>query len=404
MARSVLLYLGLFCVSLVLFATSDDLRERNSADGKKAVSSWFFAFVPILLITLVAAFRGDSVGVDTTVYPDQYLSCARGYSSIFSFFNDPATTPGSEPLNGILVWICSRLSTDKWPLLLFYQLLTVLPVYYALLSLKDRLSPSLGMAVYLFVFYNNSLNMMRQSVACAFLLLAFAFLIADRKFTLRFVLTCAVAALFHKSGLYGIALLLAVSFVANADKSAKKYIAYILILISPVLLNVVLTSLISAGLVSQRVSDYADIFLYKTYDKDWFVNPFGTFSLTYLVIYAGLLFCPRLISLVRDRDRLQENTGVHGLDSSKLKRYLWNLNCSGYLLYAVLLFSFQTVYGIRFSIFFDFLFIISLPLACGLQHDKTKRLTLIIVLAVFWGIWIQVLGWSGSQLYLFSFE
>ena len=408
MARSVLLYLGLFGISYLLFSTSDEMKKRNANRSGGVIFAGLCSAVAIVAISLVAAFRADSVGVDTVVYPDQSLNCARFYSAFLDYLNDPATSQSFEPLNAALVWVCSRLSVHKWPLLFFYQLLTVLPVYCALQKLRDRLSPALGMAVYLFVFYNNSLNMMRQSVACAFILLAFAYLISEKKISLPFLICCVVAVFFHKSGLYGIVLLLAVSFVANAGKSIKKYAAYVLIIASPILLNLALNSLISTGLVSQRIAEYADIFLYKTYDKDWFINPFGAFSLTYLLIYSLLICSPKLIYKVRDSNYTQvidvDDNNEIAKRASRLSGYLWNLNCSGYLLYVVLLISFETVYGIRFSIFFDYLLIFALPLACGVKLDKTKRLVLFCVLILFWFIWIQILGWSGSGLYFFSFE
>ena len=402
--RSILLYLGLFFISFLLFSTSDELRKQNSKINRSAVFPGIFSGIAIIAISLFAAFRADTVGVDTLVYPNQFLSCARSYPSFCEFLNDPVMTPGSEPLNAILVWICSRLSYNKWPLLFFYQLFSILPVYLALQQFRDRLSPALGMTVYLFVFFNNSLNMMRQSIACSFVLLSFAYLITERRFSVRFVISGIIAILFHKSGLYGIFLLLAVSFVANADKSLKKYLVYALIIASPVLLNAAISFLISKGLASQRISDYADIFLYKTYNKDWFINPFGMFSLSYLLVYGVVLLFPKIVSIIGINKKSCTAIDGGAQSISRLSSYLWNINCSGFLLYVVLLFSFETVYGIRFSIYFDYFFVLALPLACGMGQDRAKVFTLCCTLVFFWFIWIQVLGWSGSQTYYFNFE
>ena len=402
-ARSFFLYYGLFCVSILLFATCDDLRTRGKEGKGKFKISTLLSGIALIIICLVAAFRADSVGVDTGFYPDIYLNFARSHTSFLACMADTTSNLGTEPLNGLLVWICSRLSTGKWPLLFFYQFFTVMPVYFALKKLEDRISPAMGMAVYLFVFYNNSLNMMRQSIACAFLLLAFAWLISEKRFTIRSIAYCVVAVLFHKSGIFGVFLLLSLSFVGFGEDDIKKYFAYALIVALPVLSNVLITSLISMGLANEMIIDYANIFIFQTTEKDWYINPLGAFSLSYLVLYGMLLLTPKFLPYLKGEYRIRTGKLDDTNDDKGLARYLWNLNFSGFLIYVAILFYFQTVYGDRISLYLDFFFIFSLSLACG-KGDKEKRLVLFLILSAYWVVWIHMMGWSASTPYLFFFE
>lgn len=401
--RSILLYYGLFCVSILFFATSDDLRSRGRERGGKLKLSGLLSGLAILLICLVAAFRADSVGVDTSLYPDLYLNCARSHTSFLACMADTTANLGAEPLNGILVWVCSRISSGKWLLLFSYQFFTVVPTYFALQKLKDRFSPAMGMAVYLFVFYNNSLNMMRQSISCAFLLLAFAWLISNKRLSFRFALYCLVAALFHKSGLLGVFMILALSFVGTGKAGFKKYLVYALIILLPVFSSVLVTSLITMGFNNKMLVDYADIFIFQTTEKDWYINPLGTYSIRYLLLYGMLLLASKVLPYLKDKPILHDEGSRNEASNKALVRYLWDLNCSGYLIYTTILFYFQTVYGGRFSLYLDYFFVFSLPLACR-KDDKSKRFALFLILSVYWLVWIPIMGWSGSTPYLFCFE
>lgn len=409
--KSIVLYLGVFGLSLTLFATSESQLELRDAKAKsknkirtcKAAFPHLCAILAILILCFLAAFRADSVGVDTAVYPDSFLRLAHSYSNFPAFLADQ-NGPSDEPLGALLVWLCSRITTEKALLLFWYQFFTVVPTYIALYKLRDRVSITVGMAVYLFFFFNNSLNMMRQSIACAFLLLAFAFLMRDRHLNFSFIIFSIVAILFHNSGIYGFVLLSGASLVGLLRKRALRVLLYLAIILSPLYLGQIAQALVANGVGGDQMRTYVEIFIYHTFDKDWFVNPFSIVSIGYLAVYSWLVFLPRLLEVFFAAKGNGNRISLDG-SNSWLWGYLRTLNTTGYLLYIVLLFSMQTMYGIRFSIYYDFMLIIALGLSCkDKPYRRARKLFVLISLLLAWFIWTVILGWSGSQIYLFFFE
>ena len=177
---------------------------------------------------------------------------------------------------------------------------------------------------------------------------------------------------------------------------------YGLVILLPLLLGQIVTFLISAGIGGSKMQTNADIFINHTYEKDWFVNPLGPISLAYLFMYSWLVFLPRAIEDLLPR--MHSLTQPTATADGRLWYYFRTMNTVGYFIYVVLLVSLHTMYGIRFSIYFDFLLIPALGFAGRGVHSKSRQLIILASLISIWLIWVIVLGWSGSQIYLFYFE
>lgn len=408
--KSVLLYLGVFGLCYVLFCTSErqlELKDGHSAgnsdSARKVALPHLAAFIAIIVLSLLAALRADSVGVDTDLYPDSFMKAALSYTSFGAFLNDPYTIPSDEPMHAVVVWVCSRITASKALLLFFYQLLTVVPVYAAACRLRNRISISVAMAVYMFFFYNNSLNLMRQSIACAFVLLAFSYFMSDRRISLQSCLFAVLGLLFHRSAIYGILLMVAATLVLRLEKPFLKYLCYALIALAPVVVFQVASFLVSAGIADYHVQVYLKVFQNNEMHDTYYLNPFGGYSIAYLCMYGWLVFLPSILQTLRPnriRDDTLPSMGADGWLSS----YCKSMTLTGYLIYVALLFGLQTQYGSRFSLYFDFLLIVSLALSCkGMSHRSNRFIVLCSLICV-WFIWVILLGWSGSGVYYFNFE
>lgn len=412
---STALYLLVFGFSLLLFwvaegqfahasahsyvgtmTTNSSGRQRHSCISAGSICASFAIF----LICFFAALRATSVGSDTQGYPVTFTNAASGYSSFTAFLNDPVGA-GEEPLDAFLVWICSRIGAGIGPLLFCYQLLTILPVYFAVRRFDGKVPLTIAMAVYLFCFFNNSLNMMRQSVACAFLLLSFSIYLASNRIKISSVLLCIAAALFHRSGAYGVLLMVLVLLIARINRKMLRWVLYLAVALSPMIMTRVSAWLIESGIADSHVAYYLDIFINGTVNQDWFVNPLGSYSLVFLIIYTALVFAPWLLHspLFEPNRRL-----AFEYKKDDLYQTFRTFNLTGYLIYIVLLFSLNTMYGIRFSIFFDFFLILSIPMACRGSLSRQKKVFALLTLGVFWWLWIIRFGWSASASYTFFFE
>lgn len=409
--RSVFLYLFVFSFSLLLFWLSENktvvfgqlgLKSCVARKNLSVNSGLSLAIIAMVFVSLFAGLRATSVGADTRGYPIIYTDIAKLYSDFPSFLNDPVGI-GDEPLGAFVVWVCSRFNCGIVPLLFCYQFMTICPVYFGVRKHRQYLSVPLAMAIYLFFFFNNSLNMMRQSVSCAFLFYAFACYFSSLTVSMRMLLSIFAALAFHRSAVYGLMLIVLALFIMQIDKKWLRIGCFCLLAISPLAMMQISQWLIGSGLADSHMKYYLDVFVTGNVDQDWNINPFGSYSLSYLFIYTALVYLPFIYnsSIFKGWRSLREDPHsdlVKKLDSLRL------LNVTGHLIYVVLLFSLFTMYGIRFSIYLDFFLMLTIPYSCEGSNALQKKLFLFMALVVFWFIWIIRLGWSASTIFLFFFE
>ena len=92
----------------------------------------------------------------------------------------------------------------QW-VLFFIHILIVVPIYLGLRKFKDLDGKLwLCMLVFYFMFYNVSLNIVRQYIAIAILFYGISSLLNDKRGETKFWISLIVALLFHNSSLLGI--------------------------------------------------------------------------------------------------------------------------------------------------------------------------------------------------------
>lgn len=190
-------YLIGFALSTFLIAISEK-KHRN-----------FFAlcsFFALLIPCLIAAFRATTVGTDVEVYVTRLTDAAFSSSSFGNFRSGSWSIGYRDQLISdyeigfsLMLYSVAKL-THSLPAVLFtIQALVVIPIFAALARNRKKMPVWLGMLVFYLMFYNATLNMMRQWIAMPFLLLAFQ-LLAEKKY-LGCAIFSAVAFLFHLSAI-----------------------------------------------------------------------------------------------------------------------------------------------------------------------------------------------------------
>lgn len=400
-------YLAVFIVALFFFKISEQCYSHytltsqstrfifNLRISKQRLIGFLCALIGILMLSLFAGLRAKDVGVDTSGYPETFMRIASG-SRTFSDFISNCSDVANEPLGALLVYFCSRITKNTGLLLFSYQFLTVTLVYFAALKLNKKISICDSMAIYLFLFFNNSLNMMRQSVGCAFIFYGMAMLMEQKRFSIKAIVAILIALLFHKSSIYGIILVLPVYLSFSFKKNWIKYGVYAAVLCMPVLLNSI-SSIVRQFTNDAHILYYLDVFISGKIERDWFVNPFSLYSIVYILVALGTLALPYIFrtSVFGKTSSLQIDA-----NTARIITRLRTMNMVGFLIYIVVLFSMKTMYGMRFSIFFDYFYMLSIPLSIG--NNKNKRMILYSFLIIVWFIWIMRMGWSGSSLYHMS--
>ena len=245
---------------------------------------------------------------------------------------------------------------------------------------------------------------MRQSVACALLLYAFAVFIADKKIRPCSVIAIGCAYFFHRSTLYGIVLLALPLVIMKVDRKGLRYLFYALLVIAPLAMTQVSQFLIDSGIADSHMRYYLGVFVTGSVDQDWNINPLGRYSIAYLLMYSALVFLPFLYtSSTFESHHSSRSHKARTCDADQALDVIKRLNVTGYLVYVVLLISLSTMYGMRFSIFLDFFLMLSIPLSCEGKLSLQKKLLFSMLLVAIWYVWIFCLGWSASSIYRLSF-
>ena len=196
-----LIYIGGFALSTVLLIISTK---------KENITKYSLAALALIVPCLIAGLRDVSVGTDVQVYLRPMYEAAmkaanyREYltSSWYHIWLDLYVKDYEIGFRA-LVYLVSKIGRNLATVQFAIQAFTIVPVYLA----ARRNSESLvwiSMLVYYLMFYNTSLNLMRQCIAMAFVLLAVQYL--SEEHYLKFFACVMIGFLFHNTALIGFAI------------------------------------------------------------------------------------------------------------------------------------------------------------------------------------------------------
>jgi hypothetical protein len=165
-----------------------------------------FSAIAVLIPCLIAGLRSQFIGTDVLVYVKNLTRAAISAENIQQYFKSywfldwrNLYVADYEPGFSLLVYVVARLTGHLGPVLFAIQLFTVAPIYVALARNRKHFPVWLGLLVYYLLFFNITLNAMRQWMAMAFLLLSFQML-REKHIGLT-ALFCVAAFLFHFSAI-----------------------------------------------------------------------------------------------------------------------------------------------------------------------------------------------------------
>lgn len=393
---SVALYTAVFGVATTLFHLSE---------SKKKCKKIVFGLVAVCILCFFAGFRDNSIGRDIQNYVQNYYQAFYAAGSFSQAINLVRFTQ-LEPLYILLLFVTSRVTGDLWLILFMLQFLTVFPVFLAVLKWNKELHISIGfaMAIYILVFYNNSFNIMRQSVAAAFLFLGTTYLIfinkndycfylikkkKEKKLEILIIIASYIVAYgFHKSALMGFALV----FVAFLLKDAKKWM---FLAIPSALIALYYVSHALFAFLVKRVSFspsilfYIRVFILQTEKTDWMLDHYTNTLLFDFLFRTVVILIP--YALIK-----------------KYNQYEWYvrvLTLIGYISYCFPWITMKTIYGQRISMYADFFLIALLPYVLTKQFKPRYAVcvTSYALLSFYWFVWIIIVKWADSNVYRFRF-
>ena len=327
---STLIYYGLFYgISYLFFCKCDDAIAKNNK--KLEVIS---AALGIFVLCLFAGLRADTVGTDVRLYA-------------LSTFRDALNKPlipflsrhSDMVIFAAIAYISANLFNSFHVFLFLIQLTIIYPVYKFIRLNSDYISIKYSMLVYLLLFFPMSFNIMRQSMACAVLLVG-SYYLQHEKF-LKFFFYAALAVLMHNTAAIGIIFFL----IAYSTKVITK--ARVLYVIDGIVILAILFAaknwlplvnwlIYTAHVLPAKVSYYVTVFSESTIGKDAYFQ---------IGLYDYVSIALRGLFLI---------VSLNNLKGLKSRYYYSNLVMVSFVMFCVCLFTFHTSFAYRITMFTDY--------------------------------------------------
>lgn len=210
-------YIITFTISLFFAFLAIRHYKRNLS-----LISIIFISISIIVPALLAAGRTEEIGTDVNNYVVPIWNLVNSLDS--SLLSTIIAIGYIEPGYVVINWLVAQFSDDIFWLLLIIQLVILIPIYIGALKLKNKLNPLWILFLYYCVIYNETLNLVRQSIALSFCFLALSFLFDNKDKT--FLLISVFAFLFHNSAILMFVIYLLYLFCIKGYVSKYRILTY----------------------------------------------------------------------------------------------------------------------------------------------------------------------------------
>ncbi|MDU1006517.1 MAG: EpsG family protein [Clostridium butyricum] len=191
-------YIIMFGISVSMLSVAERYRKRCDKNA-----FMFFLILGLLMPCILAGIRDFSVGNDVLLYGNYWFETAVKSDSIVSYI-DYAVRSDLGAGYAVLNWIISRITHNLHMYYFLFELFQITILYFVIKEYKEKLNISFVFLTYYFLFYNESLNILRQIIAVLLVLYSYKY-IKNKKVT-KFILTIILAFTFHSSSLVGVVL------------------------------------------------------------------------------------------------------------------------------------------------------------------------------------------------------
>ncbi|MCI6062859.1 MAG: EpsG family protein [Ligilactobacillus salivarius] len=258
----------------------------------------------------IAAFRADIIGTDVQVYARQLYNIAINSKNFDEFLNMKwyaiwrfKEVSEFELGYTILVYLSAKLKSFAF-LLGCTQFLTIFPLYLSLNRYKNRYKyiVTIGLSIYYLLFFNMSLNMMRQWIAMTMIMLAYVHL-KDSKYV-QSTIIFIIAVLFHRTAIIGLGVLITYVLLRKNKReiflkfSTKRYNLNIVIFIT--IMTLLITTVLSNSF-RMMLTNLLGLNDYSTY-----VN--GTVAISINQIYTDIPVLLLFLMIWKRRKNIEDYT------------------------------------------------------------------------------------------------
>lgn len=191
------MFIYLACFGMVFFISS--IVQRLSKKDKYTI--FFLSIVCILIPSILGGLRDTSIGTDVRAYVSWDFNAALREDNIIGFISKRSAR---EIFYLAISFLTTKLTGNINVLLFVMQLISMTGVYIGAYKHKKYIPMPIVLTIYLLLYYNDSLNLVRQFMALSIL---FAGIDNIEKSNYKnFVIYVILAAMFHKTALIALVL------------------------------------------------------------------------------------------------------------------------------------------------------------------------------------------------------
>lgn len=309
-----MIYIVVFCLSLLFAFWANQAANRNN-HLVMIVSSLCSILLPVLL----AGYRDLSIGTDTynyTIIFSNICYCSDFKECVILY---PSIEKGYLFLN----YLIALISNDTRVFLTIVHCCIVIPIYVSFFKLRSWLSPVLSLAIFFFVFYNESYNLTRQYISIALMLLATTYYIKHNY--LLYVILTIISVSMHNTALLG--LFFPAFYYSTKHISVKKHMSLYLLLM--VVITYVFLNLQRLGFFATFTSEMSDKYDGYMSGQASVMSVSNSTLIVYLVVFMLLilkLFNNKKHSALLDTFTLMSLLSVIFVNMSSIARALYRLS------------------------------------------------------------------------------
>ena len=352
-----LIYLIIFFSSFFLFIIAEKERKKNN---KKIYI--IITFIAILIPSVLAGLRDYSIGTDVKVYGNIWFDNAVQYvkkNDMMSYITW-AKNSNMGIFYALLNYIVANFTNNTHVFYFVLSYLTTVLIYKAVRDNDDCIDVPLAMMAYYLLFFNQSLNVLRQSLALAFVLCSFKS-IRDNK-TKKFIIWILLATATHETGCIAILLYIVYKALNSKIRLLSKIGIIVLTIFFVIGFSYLSKILINVGVLSSKYEIYAN-----NYQR-------GGAYVRLLLLCLPNVF---LQFIFANRKKISE-------ESIAFRYYVIISTIISFL-------AFKMTYITRIAMYFDILLVFSIPYACNVTKYKVvfgkvkyNKLLIIGYLVVYW--------------------
>lgn len=216
-------------IYLITFCTSGLLVYIGEKKLKKfKIISCLLIVLALFLPSYLAGVRDYTIGTDVLTYGNTWFHNAVISLDLHNYI-EWATSSSIASLYAYFNYLISRFTSNPHYFYFWYSFVENAIAFLAVRRNKDIINPLDGWMAYLFLYFNFTLNILRNGMALLILLWGFKYI---RKSELwKFLIVVFVASLFHSSAYLGIVVYVLYQAMKNINTFIFKWFVYGILLI-----------------------------------------------------------------------------------------------------------------------------------------------------------------------------